>query len=114
MVLSFAPHVADGFAFEAPCLAAGRCRALKEILASSPGLSARLCRERLRSLRAWRLDLVIAGRAFRFGNRDTVGEGAQLLYDRATHPAGSVGAELILSALLALIVAGFSALLVLN
>jgi hypothetical protein len=32
---------------------------------------------------------------------------------RQTHPAGSVRAELILSAVLALIVAGFSALLVL-
>jgi hypothetical protein len=60
------------------------------------------------------LDLVIAGCAVCFGNRDTVGEGARLLDDRATHPAGSVCAELILSALLALIVAGFSALLVLT
>jgi len=111
--------VADGFAVEAPCLAASRCRPLKEILASSPGLSARLCRECLRCLRAWRLDLVIAGGTIRFGNRDTVGEGVfrgGIRYGRsmkATHPAGSVRAELILSAVLALIVAGFSALLVL-
>jgi hypothetical protein len=37
----------------------------------------------------------------------------RLLDDQATHPAGSVRAELILSAVLALIVAGFSALFVL-
>jgi len=65
------------------------------------------------------LDLVIAGGTIRFGNRDTVGEGVfrgVIRYGRsmkATHPAGSVRAELILSAVLALIVAGFSALLVL-
>jgi hypothetical protein len=69
--------VADGFAVEAPCLAASRCRPLKQILASSPGLSARLCRECLRCLRAWRLGLVIAGGTVRFGNRDTVGEGVR-------------------------------------
>ena len=65
--------VADGFAVETPCLAASRYRPLKEILASSLGLSARLYRECLRCLPAWRLDLVIAGGAVRFGNRDTVG-----------------------------------------
>jgi len=37
----------------------------------------------------------------------------RLLDDQATHPAGSVRAELILSAVLALVVAGFGALLVL-
>src|SRR5260370_341551 len=65
--------VADGFAVEAPCLAASRYRPLKEILASSLGVSARLCRECLLGLRAWRLDLVLAGGAVRMRDRDTVG-----------------------------------------
>src|SRR5258708_28456081 len=66
--------VADGLAFEASRLAAGRCRPLEEIVASPLRLSLGLCRECFRCLYAGRLGLVVAGCASGSGDCDTVGE----------------------------------------
>src|SRR5258708_38791751 len=70
--------VADGLAFEASRLAAGRCRPLEEIVASPLRLSLGLCRECFRCLYAGRLGMVVAGGASGGGGGGTGGEGDAL------------------------------------
>src|SRR5258708_39967069 len=84
--------VADGLAFEASRLAAGRCRPLEEIVASPLRLSLGLCRECFRCLYAGRLGLVVAGGASGGGDCDTVGEvDAFAEVSTRRHRAGGAG-----------------------
>src|SRR5258708_37395214 len=71
--------VADGLAFEASRLAAGRCRPLEEIVASPLRLSLGLCRECFRCLYAGRLGMVVAGGASGGGGWRTGSEGGALV-----------------------------------